>query len=811
MSAPTHNPSGSLLSSPEAPAISAIGLWHRFDSRIVLADVHLDVPRGELFGLVGPNGSGKTTLLRILATHLEPWMGQVRVHGHQLGLEPESIRRLVGYVPEDEAGLCPELTVLETLCFFAAAREKRDPASLEAVLDATGLSPLRSEPVGPLSRAERKRLLLARALLHDPQVLIVDDPFVDLDPKNRAALVELFLHLQNRNKTVVLASRLPGELESLCGSLGILTAQGKVGTTRGRGVAPEHRPALVPMVADAAPRPLAVTPERWGRMPILTREWLVLLRRRRVLLLWSGSAILATLLCGAVAGLFRGTTPAPRIGAVLHQIFFSALLCLLAWLSPALAALRMNTERRAGSWEALTSTELGPTQVIKQNVLARWMELCTYGLVLVPVSLLSTLLGGVRVSEILLTWLLLALLAGPLLTLGTYLGARSEHPAAAVAKSILLGVVGSLVIGLGMGVGLSFPAHERSAAVLRGGPFWLPTATVSAPFDWTSVVGLLILPGLLILGSGWFFYELAKAAATPERDDNSRGLRTWLLIGPLALALCASLWAMGIPAKASVIARFTLVGLEQLFLAMAVVLQAEPLWPSRRWQWRFEQHKIQGCPILRPGLLPAMGLLLGVALPALGAPVVASLLLDWALTGLVPGTEGAGLLLMGVTGFAFLVLVVGIAAAIRTQVARVPLARLLTLSSVFLLIAVPHLLLSAARAGGLESVHLDWLSALSPLHPFALQQALRAHASLGDPAVRMGLFAAGTWAMSGVGLLFGSALVVRGRVRQRDQLEGPRERTGSDRAAEPDPSESKPGAPRPLQDPDYAPSSSREP
>ena len=190
----------------EAPVIECDGLVHSFGSKSVLCGVTFQVPRGSIYGFIGQNGAGKTTTLRILATLLEPTGGTARVAGHDVTSHPERVRRALGYMP-DGPGVHERVTVGEYLDFFASAhgiyREHRARA-VRRVVDLTEIGPLRAIHVTTLSKGQRQRVLLARTLLHDPEVLVLDEPASDLDPRARIELRTLLGALGRAGKTILL-------------------------------------------------------------------------------------------------------------------------------------------------------------------------------------------------------------------------------------------------------------------------------------------------------------------------------------------------------------------------------------------------------------------------------------------------------------------------------------------------------------------------------------------------------------------------------------------------------------------------------
>ena len=203
------------------PAIRVRHLWHRFGNRDVLRDVSFEVGQGEIFGFIGPNGAGKTTTIRVMATLLEPLSGRVEIDGIDVSLEPERVRRLIGYMP-DHAGVYERITIREFLEFFADAYAVPDRSVVQAVIELTELSKLQDRLVAELSKGMKQRLQIARILLHDPKVLVLDEPASDLDPRARIEVRDLLLELKDLGKTIFLSSHILTELSDICTSVGIL-------------------------------------------------------------------------------------------------------------------------------------------------------------------------------------------------------------------------------------------------------------------------------------------------------------------------------------------------------------------------------------------------------------------------------------------------------------------------------------------------------------------------------------------------------------------------------------------------------------
>ena len=207
------------------PAIRVRHLWHRFGKLEVLRDVSFDVGEGEIFGFIGPNGAGKTTTIRVMATLLEPMAGKVEIDGWDVTIDPLEVRKVIGYMP-DHAGVYDRLTVREYLEFFADAYRVPTAGTTYAVVDAvmelTDLTKLRDKLVATMSKGMKQRLQLARTLLHDPKVLILDEPASDLDPRARIEIRDLLVELRAMGKTIFLSSHILTELADVCTSVAIL-------------------------------------------------------------------------------------------------------------------------------------------------------------------------------------------------------------------------------------------------------------------------------------------------------------------------------------------------------------------------------------------------------------------------------------------------------------------------------------------------------------------------------------------------------------------------------------------------------------
>jgi ABC-2 type transport system ATP-binding protein len=228
------------------PIVETRDLTRRYGATLALNHLNLSVPQGAIYGFIGPNGAGKTTTMRILTTLLAPSDGEAHVAGHSVRREPAAVRRAVGFMP-DSFGVYDRMSAQEYLEFFAAAYDvpvERRTRLISNLLALVELSHKRDADVMGLSRGMKQRLSLARTMLHDPLLLILDEPASGLDPRARVELRELLKELRVMGKTIMISSHILTELAEMCTHIGIiergnLLASGDV-TTIMRSLTPHH-------------------------------------------------------------------------------------------------------------------------------------------------------------------------------------------------------------------------------------------------------------------------------------------------------------------------------------------------------------------------------------------------------------------------------------------------------------------------------------------------------------------------------------------------------------------------------------------
>ncbi len=238
------------------PVIEIKNLSKFYRTQKAVSGLNMTIEKGDLYGFVGANGAGKTTTLKILATLLRPSSGEASVLGHEVQINPHEIRRRIGYMP-DFFGVYQDMETWEYLDFFGAAyrmtpteRERR----VGDVLELVGLSAKKDNLIGELSRGMQQRLGLARVLMHDPELLLLDEPASGLDPRARLEIIAVLQELQKMGKTILISSHILSELQQLCNKVGIIE-RGKLVYSGPVATIPSHGKKILSgeiMVADHA-------------------------------------------------------------------------------------------------------------------------------------------------------------------------------------------------------------------------------------------------------------------------------------------------------------------------------------------------------------------------------------------------------------------------------------------------------------------------------------------------------------------------------------------------------------------------------
>ncbi|QDU84369.1 putative ABC transporter ATP-binding protein YxlF [Planctomycetes bacterium Pla163] len=213
-----------MVATTKEPLLEVDTITKSFGRHVAVSQVSFSVPAGAVCGFIGPNGAGKTTTMRIAATLELPDRGDVRVAGRSALLDPRGVRRMIGFMP-DAYGTYAATTVAEYVDFFARAfglKGKERLRAIDSVTDFTGLRPLLEKPISGLSKGMKQRLSLAKTLLNDPSILILDEPASGLDPRARVELRELIRILADQGKAVLVSSHILTELSEICDEVAVI-------------------------------------------------------------------------------------------------------------------------------------------------------------------------------------------------------------------------------------------------------------------------------------------------------------------------------------------------------------------------------------------------------------------------------------------------------------------------------------------------------------------------------------------------------------------------------------------------------------
>ena len=208
------------------PIVEIKNLTKRYGNRTAVENLSLIVKEGDIYGFVGPNGAGKTTTIRIITTLLQATSGEAWVVGHSVNKSPREVRRVIGYMP-DLFGVYNDMKVWEYLDFFGACYRISASARtslIDDLLELVDLQHRREDNVDKLSRGMKQRLSLARTLIHDPQILILDEPASGLDPRARLEIRELLLELSRLGKTIFFSTHILSDVAEICTHVGIIEA-----------------------------------------------------------------------------------------------------------------------------------------------------------------------------------------------------------------------------------------------------------------------------------------------------------------------------------------------------------------------------------------------------------------------------------------------------------------------------------------------------------------------------------------------------------------------------------------------------------
>ena len=218
------------------PTVRTHRLTKQFDNHVAVNHIDLQIDRGEIYGLIGPNGAGKTTLIRMLAAAEEPTAGEIYINGARFmrGQNNPELKRQLGYLPDDFP-LYDDLTVWDYLDYFARLYFLKDPQRsqrLHEVIQLVELEQKRNEAIATLSRGMKQRLSLARSIIHNPTLLLLDEPVSGLDPLARVQVRNIIKSLQQQGMTILISSHILSDLAEICTSIGIMELGNLVESSR---------------------------------------------------------------------------------------------------------------------------------------------------------------------------------------------------------------------------------------------------------------------------------------------------------------------------------------------------------------------------------------------------------------------------------------------------------------------------------------------------------------------------------------------------------------------------------------------------
>jgi ABC-2 type transport system ATP-binding protein len=183
-----------------------------YDGQSVVNDISFDISKGEVFGLIGPNGAGKTTIIRMLLDIIRPDSGDIRILNDTLSGD---LKNKIGYLPE-ERGLYKKLTVMETLMYLGALKNMRSKDRVSMYLDKMGMLPHKDKKISELSKGMQQKIQLIAALIHDPEFIILDEPYSGLDPVNMKLVKDLIIELGKEGKTILISTHMMDQVERMC-------------------------------------------------------------------------------------------------------------------------------------------------------------------------------------------------------------------------------------------------------------------------------------------------------------------------------------------------------------------------------------------------------------------------------------------------------------------------------------------------------------------------------------------------------------------------------------------------------------------
>ncbi len=494
----------------------------------------------------------------------------------------------------------------------------------------------------------------------------------------------------------------------------------------------------------------------WGRLgdspnPIWIRELKQSARLTRTPWILTTLTILMTLLIATIGGVMSSEAAPATTGVVLFQVYFSIAFFVVSLIGPAVAANSIASEREGRTWEAVLLTGLSPGVVCRGKFLAAFTSIGMYIVMLAPVGAVPFLFGGVTATETVVAFAFLFLIALLSVAFGLAVSSKMSSVRAAIVVTLLLAFPVSLAAFLAFGPGLSVVAHRLWPGVPEGPPIWLPVAYERAPFDFSYMAFLLLVPVVVTVLPAWFLYEVTVANLTSVTDDRSTGLKRWFLVATPVLTGCAALVVTSVPVTSTLAMTVAASAALFAYLSFNVFLfLGDPIGPSRRV---VAQWDLAGAGRFRRFLGPGTARSSMLELLAGGGALVMLTGLGMFLTSSASGRiDATAVGAFGAYSLAFLMFMVGLGAYLRARSDTPLVARVLLLAILFGVAVVPWVIAAVAGLlsdhGGKDAVIVG---APSPFYVFVMLDAISRGGSHGQ--VVAGMACALGWAILGAVLL----------------------------------------------------------
>ena len=521
-------------------------------------------------------------------------------------------------------------------------------------------------------------------------------------------------------------------------------------------------PSFVPAPPSSRAVDLARVSIRRARSdpnPIWIRELRQAARLGRTPIILMTVTALVALLMSAIGGIMSVTASPATTGIVLFHTFFSLAFLVVTLVGPALAANSVASEREGRTWEAVILTGLPPKTIARGKFLSAFTNISMYIVMMAPVGALSFLFGGVTALEVVVAFFFLFLFAVLSVAFGLAISSALASGRTAILLTLLLAFPLTIAAYLGLGLGLSFAAHEAWPTVLEGPPVWLPTAYERAPFSIEYVTFLVLIPIASVILPAWFFYEITVANLTSLTDDRATGLKRWFAVMTPLLTAAAVIPAVTAPISDPSPAFMISMSVMLVFLVFAIfVFQGDSIGPSRKVLIHWERKNAGWLTrFFGPGLLKTSTLIfiMGAAsLLVIGAAGVGVCFLSPHVTGGrdLEAQRVISFLEYAATYFLFLA---GFAAWVRTRSSTPGIARVMLLVAIFLTAAGPWIVAAIAGVISDGSDEALVVAAPSPFFAFVLVESL--DKSYRGLAMIAGAICSLAWALIGLGLFAAAA------------------------------------------------------